>query len=110
MKNFRCAILAYFMVACAVFAAGQAVKRDAPPYPPEPADKSITADQQQTSHSRLRIDRLQIQTEAREISELAQTVPLDIDHVNRGMLPKDVIEKLKRIEKLAKHLRAEIAP
>jgi len=94
----------------AVSAVGQAVKRDAPPYPPEPADKSITSDQQQRSGMRPHVDKLQIQREAREISELAETLPTDIDHVNQGILPKDVIDKLKKIEKLAKHLRAEIGP
>ncbi len=33
------------------------------------------------------------------------TVPADINRVNRGLLPKDVIEKLRRIEKLSKRLR-----
>jgi len=28
--------------------------------------------------------------------------------VNRGLLPKDVLEKLKRVEKLSKHLRSEL--
>jgi len=28
----------------------------------------------------------------------------------KGMLPKDVIEKLKHIEKLSKHLRGELGP
>jgi hypothetical protein len=28
--------------------------------------------------------------------------------IREGMLPKDVIEKLKQIEKMSKHLRGEI--
>lgn len=40
----------------------------------------------------------------------AQTIPIDIASVRQGMLPKDVIEKLKQIEKLSKHLRSELNP
>ena len=31
-----------------------------------------------------------------------------MESVNHGILPKDAIEKLKRIEKLSKHLRGEL--
>jgi hypothetical protein len=55
------------------------------------------------------LDAVQLQREARELSDLAQSVPADVDSVNRGLLPKDLAEKLKRIEKLSKHLRGEIS-
>jgi hypothetical protein len=51
-----------------------------------------------------------LQNEARELLELAQALQPDIESVNHGVLPKDAIQKLKRIEKLSKHLRQEIAP
>lgn len=95
---------------CAVSLNGQAVKRDAPPYPPEPADRSIITDQQQRAEKRLKVDKAQMEKDARVLSELAQSLPADIDHVNQGILPKDVNEKLKTIEKLAKRLRSEIGP
>lgn len=53
-------------------------------------------------------DPLEIQREAKQILELSQSIPSDIEYVNRGLLPKDTIEKLKRIEKLSKHLRNQI--
>ena len=56
------------------------------------------------------MDNLQLEREARELSDLAKSVPLDIEQVKKGLLPKDTVEKLKRIEKLAKHLRGELAP
>lgn len=94
----------------AVLLEGQAVKRDAPPYPPEPADRSIVTDQQQRVEKRLKVDKAQMEKDARELSDLAQSLPADIDHVNQGILPKDVSEKLRKIEKLAKRLRSEIGP
>jgi hypothetical protein len=57
-----------------------------------------------------RIDAVQLQRQADELSSLAQSIPTDINSVARGILPKDVLEKLKRIEKLSKRLRGEIGP
>jgi hypothetical protein len=33
-----------------------------------------------------------------------------MEQVNKGQLPKDLTEDLKKIEKLAKHLRSEVSP
>jgi hypothetical protein len=33
-----------------------------------------------------------------------------MDGVKQGLLPKDVVEKLKRVEKLSKKVRQELAP
>jgi hypothetical protein len=48
--------------------------------------------------------------EADELSKLAQTIPLDVSAINKGMLPKDVTQKLKQIEKLSKQLRVQLNP
>jgi hypothetical protein len=58
----------------------------------------------------LKIDPAQLQREAKELLELSQSLQADIESVSHGILPKDTIEKLKRIQKVAKHLRGEIAP
>ena len=47
--------------------------------------------------------------QARELAELAQSIPDDVFRVSNGTLPKDMSEKLKRIEKLSKALRGEIS-
>ena len=41
---------------------------------------------------------------------MAQTIPVDISSIQKGLLPKDTVEKLKQIEKLSKHLRSQIQP
>ncbi len=51
-----------------------------------------------------------LQREADELSNLAQSIPADVKSTTQGLLSKDVLEKLKRIEKLSKHLRSEISP
>jgi hypothetical protein len=51
---------------------------------------------------------VEIEQQADELSRIAQTIPPDIDSVRKGVLPKDIVERLKQIEKLAKHLRHEL--
>ena len=52
----------------------------------------------------------QLRQEAAELARLSQAVPQQIDQVAQGQLPKDLSGNLKQIEKLAKRLRAELAP
>lgn len=56
------------------------------------------------------IDPAKLQQEAEELAKLSAGVPPQMDQVNRGKIPKDLADQLKRIEKLAKHLRSEIEP
>jgi hypothetical protein len=78
------------------------------PTPPEGQDDSKNEPQQQTSSRH--VDLLQVQKDADDLARTAQTIPTDVASVRKGMLPKDVIEKLKQIEKLSKHLRSELNP
>jgi len=57
-----------------------------------------------------RVDLALIQKDAEDLARTAQTIPSDVASVRQGMLPKDVIDKLKQIEKLSKHLRNELNP
>ena len=78
------------------------------PTPPPPLDPQAT-DKENSSTSR-RIDMVQLQRDADDLSRTAQTIPADVANIRKGMLPKDVIEKLKQIEKLSKRLRTELNP
>ncbi len=79
------------------------------PTPPEPLDPQSQQSQQPQAQTR-RIDSVQVQKEADDLARMAQTIPADVASARKGMLPKDVIEKLKQIEKLSKRLRAELNP
>jgi len=46
--------------------------------------------------------------DAQELVDLSASVRTDIEHANQGLLSKDVVEKLKRVENLSKHLRSEL--
>jgi hypothetical protein len=53
-------------------------------------------------------DPRQRQKNAAELARLAESLPADIEQVNRGILPKDVADKLTRIERLSKELHGEL--
>jgi hypothetical protein len=53
---------------------------------------------------------MQLQRDADDLARKAQSIPSDVASVRKGMLPKDIIEKLKQIEKLSKRLRTELNP
>jgi hypothetical protein len=57
-----------------------------------------------------RIDKDQVRQEADQLRKLADTLPVKIDQVTKGQLPKDLGDNLKQIERLAKHLHSEITP
>jgi hypothetical protein len=78
------------------------------PTPPEPLDPQNPT--QQPSIPSRRVDLVQLQKEADDLARTAQTIPSDLANVRKGMLPKDVIAKLKQIEKLSRHLRTELNP
>jgi hypothetical protein len=78
------------------------------PTPPEPLDPKPQAEG--PSGPTRRVDMAQAEKEAQDLARTAQTIPADVASIRKGMLPKDVIEKLKQIEKLSKHLRTELNP
>jgi len=68
------------------------------------AQKQVTSDEM-----RDRAAQVQLQKDAKELGELCASIPSDMDGVKQGLLPKDELEKLKRLEKLSKRVREELA-
>jgi hypothetical protein len=56
----------------------------------------------------LTADMVRLQRDAQELADLSASIRTDVERVSRGLLTKDVVEKLKRVEKLSKHLRSEL--
>jgi hypothetical protein len=77
------------------------------PAPPAPADPNQTGPKAQSSKTATR-NPVDLERQGRELADLASSIPADIQQVNKGLLPKDMADKLKRIEKLAKQLHGEI--
>lgn len=53
-------------------------------------------------------DPAKLKQEAAELAQISAEVPEGFSLVAKGQIPKDLADRLKRIEKLAKHLRSEI--
>ena len=77
----------------------------------------VTADQQSNQpveppmemrSRKMNVD--QVKQEADELKKLAAGVPAQIELVTKNQYPKDLTDNLKRIERLAKHLRSEVTP
>jgi hypothetical protein len=57
---------------------------------------------------RTRVANLQLQKDAKELSELCASVPHDMDGVRQGLLAQDLADKLKHLEKLSKRVREQL--
>jgi hypothetical protein len=105
------ASLLFVLLGLFLSAAGQSVPPGAP-IPPgyEPPPPVVYVPPYPGRPPVVRVDPTVLQREARELLELSQSVQPDIESLKRGLFHKDLIDKLKRIEKLSKHLRNGIAP
>lgn len=56
------------------------------------------------------LDYAKLRSEAEQLAALAQSIPPGVDQALNGVLPRDLGEKLKQVEKLAKNLRRQLSP
>jgi hypothetical protein len=56
------------------------------------------------------VDFAKVKSDADELVILSQSIHSEVDNVGKGMLPKDLIDKLKQVEKLSKRLRGDLTP
>lgn len=78
------------------------------PNPPQSADKPMAAQNASPQTAKSHPPSPMLERDAKELLELSESLQPDIQSVNRGILPKDTIAKLKRIEKISKQLRSEL--
>ena|SRR5215472_2657732 len=57
---------------------------------------------------RARLGDAQLQKDVDDLSRLSRSVADDMDAMKRGLFQKDLPDKLKRLEKLSKHVREEL--
>lgn len=50
----------------------------------------------------------ELRGEAAQLADLASSIPTGVERVGKGTLDKDLLQNLKRIEKLSKHLRSQL--
>jgi hypothetical protein len=107
--NYGCMLLIAAASLCIPTAVAQTPTRGfpQPPQSMDPQNQPQPAAKYPATPAR-RPDLAQAQREADTLARMAQTIPADMTKIREGMLPKDVIEKLKQIEKMSKHLRGEL--
>jgi len=50
----------------------------------------------------------ELKSEANQLIAMSQALPAQLDQIASGTYPKEVIDNLKKIEKLSKHIRKKI--
>ncbi len=108
MKTFPIFLLSAMLALFAITATPQTTGHHFPTPPESMAPQDPVPPQDSSTHLTKHPDMAQLQHEADDLARTALTIPTDVASVRKGMLPKDVIEKLKQIEKLSKHLRTEL--
>jgi len=98
-----------FILSCALEMGGQIH-----PFPPGLREAEQLSNRPETpppvTVKRQPADPAQVQRDAKELASLAKLIPSEVEQLKTGRLPKDLDDQLKRIEKLSKQLRREIAP
>jgi hypothetical protein len=54
------------------------------------------------------VDVTELKTKANELVTMSQALSAQLDQIGNGKYPKDLIDNLKKIEKVSKHIRSEI--
>ncbi len=104
MKTLRLCSLAVILLLLAPAAVPQR------PHPPGLDDPSKNVPPLEAPMNKIPVATVaQLHHDAEELLQLSQSVSAGIDQTGKGVLPKDLPEKLKRIEKLSKKLRNELA-
>jgi hypothetical protein len=94
--------LILLLLVCSCGVAAQRGHRD-----PTPQDRNANPDRQLAPGPA--VDRAQLKKDADELAQLASTVPEDVAKAINGVLDKNLQDRLKKIEKLSKRLRSELA-
>lgn len=94
---------------CVFLTGSSGVQHPIPPGVRE-ADKLQLPDIPPTSPRQPKVNPAQLKHEADELAQLASTIPPEVEQTMKGEFPKQLNENLKRIEKLAKHMRSELNP
>jgi hypothetical protein len=98
------------LLLCSRSAKAQASTKGMPQPPPSQQTPLVPPPEPATTPAGGRIDLIGVQRDAAELARTAQTIPTDVESIRKGMLPKDVLLKLKQIERLSKRLRSELNP
>jgi hypothetical protein len=107
VKLLACALLAVVVPSSAI--------AQGTPIPPgirqaDRAEEQAQRDMPPPTPPHAHVDLIKLRQDADDLARLAQTIPADVASVQRGILPKEMLDKLKQIEKLSKNIRSSLKP
>jgi|SRR5690349_10963684 hypothetical protein len=79
-----------------------------PPMPMQHIEAKV--EESPSNLHRTQVDHALLKKQSEEMASLVSSLPPQIDQVKQGLLPKDLRNRLARIEKLAKQMRKELQP
>jgi hypothetical protein len=91
----------------AIVCVAQAPREGPWPHPSRPPN--LWEVERPAARSQRHIDLVQVKSQADEMAQLASRVSGDVSSLKSGLLSKNLNDNLKRIEKLSKQLRQELA-
>jgi hypothetical protein len=98
-------ICSLFLLFVGLFLAGSVRGQSVNPMHPPEIDAQKHASPEDL---RDRMGDVQLQKDAKELSEICAAVRGDMDGLKQGLVSKDLVERLKRMEKLSKHVREQL--
>jgi hypothetical protein len=106
----KTSIISFTILCSVMFAFAQGAR----PIPPGIRQADHTIEQSEKNlppplYQRSPTDLAKLRHDADELASLAQSIPPSVEQTTKGALPKDLADRLKRIEKLAKQLRSQIS-
>ena len=105
--------LSHVVLLLVLFVPAPRARAQGHPIPPGVRQADQTEEQTQKNipppnNPRVTVDYAKLKQAADELAVLAQSIPPAVGQATQGVLPKDLADKLKRIEKLAKQLRNQL--
>jgi hypothetical protein len=76
--------------------------------PPPDSPTLHSHENDESAEMMVHINQVQLQKDSMTLGELCASVSAQMNAVQRGALPKDVVENLKSVEKLSKRVREEL--
>jgi hypothetical protein len=110
--KFLFALSSLAVLVFASFSSGQGIPTGVPMRPGDrqaqqadsEADRNLPLPAVRVAH-----DPAELQREAKELADLAAGIPSAVENARRGLMAKDTLDKLKRMEKLSKRMREQLS-
>ena len=97
------------VVCCALLAAPQQLPPNAQVHHPIQQEPKPAVNNTPIMEVGRKPDLTHVKEEAGELSKLVESVSSGVNQAQKGIVPKDLGQNLKKIEKLSKRLRSELA-